>query len=125
MRADYVDRPWNRVNWADVIKRSDAARAAGPACDDWPSGRRCAVRPCPAGRRVIAAKPRGDLAGAEALLAGFPDDPARVRGFCLLAEPALSLVRARIGQSMDELVRELSLHMAATAMQPPPGAPAA
>ncbi|GII62646.1 hypothetical protein Skr01_27310 [Sphaerisporangium krabiense] len=70
---------------------------------------------------VIAAKHRGDPAGAEALLAAFPDDPARVRGFCLLAELALSLVRARTGQSMDDLVRELTLHMAAAVLDPPPG----
>ena len=73
---------------------------------------------------VIAAKHRGDLAGAEALLTGFPDDPARVRGFCLLAELALSLVRAQTGQSMDDLVRELSLHMASAALTTPPGAAA-
>jgi hypothetical protein len=74
---------------------------------------------------VIAAKHRGDLAGAEALLAAFPDDPARVRGFCLLAELALSLVRAQTGQSMDELVQELTLHMAAAAVAAPPDSRAA
>ncbi|MGC4855519.1 superoxide dismutase [Micromonospora sp. DT4] len=73
---------------------------------------------------VIAAKHRGDLAGAEALLAAFPDDAARVRGFCLLAELALALVRAQTQQSMDDLVRELSLHMAAASLEPPPGAAA-
>ncbi len=68
---------------------------------------------------VIAAKHRGDLVGAEALLAAFPDSPARVRGFCLVAELALALVRAQTGQSMDELVQELTLHMAAAAVPPP------
>jgi Fe-Mn family superoxide dismutase len=29
VRPDYVDRLWNLVNWADVTKRFDAARAAG------------------------------------------------------------------------------------------------
>ncbi|GII80632.1 hypothetical protein Sru01_56140 [Sphaerisporangium rufum] len=71
---------------------------------------------------VIAAKHRGDLAGAEALLSAFPDDATRVRGFCLLAELALSLVRSQTGQSMDELVQELSLTMAAATMQAPPDA---
>ncbi len=70
---------------------------------------------------VIAAKHRGDLAGAEALLAGLPDDQARVRAFCLLAEFALALVRAQTGQSMDDLVQELTLHMATATLQPPPG----
>jgi Fe-Mn family superoxide dismutase len=29
VRPDYVDRLWDLVNWADVTKRFDAARAAG------------------------------------------------------------------------------------------------
>jgi hypothetical protein len=70
---------------------------------------------------VIAARHRGDLAGAESLLAAFPTDQARTAGFYLLAELALGLVRAQTGQSMDDLVRELSLHLA-TAAQPPPKA---
>lgn len=69
---------------------------------------------------VIAAKHRGDLAGAEALLAAFPTEQARTLGFYLLAELALGLVRAGSGQSMDDLVRELSLHLA-TAADPPTG----
>lgn len=69
---------------------------------------------------VIAAKHRGDLDGAEALLAAFPDDAARARGFCLLAELALAIVRAQTGQSMDELVQELSLHIAAAGENGPP-----
>lgn len=64
---------------------------------------------------VIAARHRGDLADAETLLASFPDEAAKTHGFCLLAELALSLVRMQTGQTMDELVRELSLHMAAAA----------
>ncbi|WDZ84193.1 superoxide dismutase [Micromonospora cathayae] len=71
---------------------------------------------------VVAARHRGDYAGAEELLAGFPDEAARTRGFCLLAELSLSLVRAQTGQSMDELVQELTLLMAsAAATGPPPG----
>ncbi|WBB80148.1 superoxide dismutase [Micromonospora sp. WMMD882] len=71
---------------------------------------------------VVAARHRGDLAGAEELLAGFPDEGARVRGFCLLAELSLSLVRSQTGQTMDELVQELTLLMAsATDVGPPPG----
>ncbi|ASW57138.1 superoxide dismutase [Plantactinospora sp. KBS50] len=70
---------------------------------------------------VIAAKHRGDLAGAEELLAAFPSEQARTLGFYLLAELALGLVRAGSGQSMDEVVRELSLLVATSAGQPPPG----
>jgi hypothetical protein len=61
---------------------------------------------------VIAAKHRGDLAGAETLLAELGDLAAQARGFCLLAELALTLVRGQTGQSMEELVQELSLLMA-------------
>ena len=67
---------------------------------------------------VIAAKHRGDLAGAEGLLAAFPGEQARTLGFYLLADLALGLVRASSGQSMDDLVRELSL-IGATAGRPP------
>ena len=62
---------------------------------------------------VVAAKHRGDFGGAEALLAEMGD--SATRGFCLLAELALALVRAQTGQSMDDLVQELSLHMAGVA----------
>ncbi|XVV13971.1 superoxide dismutase [Actinoplanes sp. CA-131856] len=61
---------------------------------------------------VVAAKHRGDFAGAEELLTSMGDSQAQARGFCLLAELALSLVRTQTGQSMDELVQELSLLMA-------------
>ena len=69
---------------------------------------------------AIAAKHRGDLDGAQALLAAFPDSDARTRGFQLLAELALSILRAQTGQSMDDLVQELSLHIAAAALTGPP-----
>jgi hypothetical protein len=49
---------------------------------------------------VVAAKHRGDFAGAEALLAEMGNEATR--GFCLLAELALALVRAQTGQSMDD-----------------------
>lgn len=74
------------------------------------------TEPFDAARRaagIIAARHRGDLDGAEALLASFPDDAARSSGFCLLAELALTIVRTQSGQTMDELIQELSLHMAA------------
>ncbi|WP_329109475.1 superoxide dismutase [Micromonospora sp. NBC_01699] len=70
---------------------------------------------------AIAARHRGDLDGAEALLAAFPSEQAKTLGFYLLAELALGLVRAQSGQSMDELIQELSLHLATSSGQPPPG----
>ncbi|MFI6761268.1 superoxide dismutase [Micromonospora sp. NPDC050417] len=69
---------------------------------------------------VIAARHRGDLDGAEALLAAFPTEQARTLGFYLLAELALGLLRAESGQSMDDLVQELSLQLATEADRPPP-----
>ncbi|MFI2663507.1 hypothetical protein [Micromonospora carbonacea] len=68
---------------------------------------------------VIAAKHRSDLVGAEELLAAFPSEQARTLGFYLLADLALGLVRAQSGQAMDDLVRELSLLVAASAGNPP------
>ncbi|MEO3927169.1 superoxide dismutase [Micromonosporaceae bacterium B7E4] len=70
---------------------------------------------------VVAARHRGDLDGAEALLAAFPTEQARTLGFYLLADLALGLLRAQSGQSMDELIRELSLHLATAAGRPPGG----
>ncbi|MER5703747.1 superoxide dismutase [Micromonospora sp. NPDC002296] len=67
---------------------------------------------------VVAATRRGDPAGAEELLSVFPTEQARTLGFYLLADLALSLVRAHSGQTMDELVRELSLLVAERAQAP-------
>ena len=69
---------------------------------------------------AIAAKHRGDIAGAQELLANFPDEQARTRAFQLLAELALTILRTQSGQSMDDLVQELSLHIATAALSPPP-----
>ena len=69
---------------------------------------------------VIAAKHRGDLAGAQALLESFPDEAGRTRGFQFLAELSLTILRAQTGESMDELVQQLSLHIAAAAAAGPP-----
>ncbi|RNH93515.1 superoxide dismutase [Micromonospora aurantiaca] len=67
---------------------------------------------------VIAARHRGDLAGAETLLASFDTEQARTFGFYLLADLALGLVRAQTGESLDDLVRHLTLLVADTS--PPP-----
>ncbi|WP_320068169.1 superoxide dismutase [Micromonospora sp. RTGN7] len=68
---------------------------------------------------VIAARHRGDLDGAEALLASFPSEQARTLGFYLLADLALGFLRVQTGQSTEDLVQELSLHVATAANQPP------
>jgi hypothetical protein len=69
---------------------------------------------------AIAAKHRGDLDGARELLAAFPDEAARTHAFQLLAELALTILRAQTGETMDELVQELSLHIATAAAAGPP-----
>ncbi|PRY19080.1 superoxide dismutase [Pseudosporangium ferrugineum] len=69
---------------------------------------------------VVAAKHRGDFAGAENLLAAMGDERTQARGFCLLAELALALVRTQTGQSMDDLVQELCLLMAEATHAGPP-----
>ena len=68
---------------------------------------------------VVAARHRGDLDGAEALLAAFPTEQATTLGFYLLADLALGLLRAERGQTMDDLVRELALHLAMAVNEPP------
>lgn len=69
---------------------------------------------------VIAARRRGDLAGAETLLASFDSEPARTLGFYLLADLALGLVRAHTGESLDDLVRQLTLLVADASPPPTP-----
>lgn len=77
---------------------------AAPEPTPWEAAQRAAG--------VLAARHRGDLSGAEELLESFPDEAAKTRGFCVLADVALALVRAQSGQTMDELVQELSVHLA-------------
>lgn len=67
---------------------------------------------------VLAARHRGDLAGAESLLEEFPDEATKTRGFCVLAELSLSLVRSQTGQSMQELVQELCVHLEQAQLPP-------
>ncbi|WP_432838147.1 superoxide dismutase [Dactylosporangium sp. CA-092794] len=69
---------------------------------------------------VIAARQRGDLDGAEALLAAFAGPADQARAFCLLAELALGLIRSQTGQTMDELVQELAMLIEQALGAPPP-----
>lgn len=69
---------------------------------------------------VIAARHRGDLAGAAELLAAFPDEQARTQGFQLLAELSLTILRVQTGETMDQIVQDVSLHIASAAHTPPP-----
>ncbi|MFG2042935.1 hypothetical protein [Dactylosporangium sp. NPDC048998] len=68
---------------------------------------------------VIAARHRGDLDGAEALLTAFTGPTEQTRAFCLLAELALGLVRSQTGQTVDELVQELNILVEQVLPAPP------
>ncbi len=61
---------------------------------------------------VIAARHRGDLAGADALLAGL-DDHSRAAGSLFLADLTMSLLAQLEGRPLDHVAAELSLHIAA------------
>lgn len=64
---------------------------------------------------IIAARSRGDLSGAQALAAEFRDDAERAHAFLLLTEVALRIVSDGTGRSVDDVVRDLSLRIAALA----------
>lgn len=68
---------------------------------------------CAAG--VIAARHRGDLVGAETLLAGFADDRAKAAGCLLLADLALALLAQAEARSIDDVAAGLSLQLASLA----------
>ncbi|MEU4160473.1 hypothetical protein [Actinoplanes sp. NPDC026670] len=64
---------------------------------------------------IIAARNHGDVAGAHALAAEFPDDAARAHAFLLLTEVSLTLVSSGSGRPVQDVVRDLSLRIAALA----------
>jgi hypothetical protein len=61
---------------------------------------------------VLAARYRGDLDGAEALLREFPTPEARALGFFAVAELSLALLAHHSGEPVENVVRELSLNIA-------------
>lgn len=62
---------------------------------------------------VIAARHRGDLDGAHELADSFPDDATRAHAFLLLTELALTIVSDGTGRTLEDVVRTLSLRIAA------------
>jgi len=66
------------------------------------------------GAGVIAARYRGDVASANALLSGL-DDRVRAAGFLFLADLAVTLLAQCEGRPVDDVVAELSLQIAAQA----------
>jgi len=61
---------------------------------------------------VIAARHRGDLASANALLEGI-DDRSRAAGFLFLADLAVALLAQGEDRPVDDVAADLSLQIAA------------
>lgn len=64
---------------------------------------------------IVAARARGDLAGAQALAAAFTDDAERAHAFLPLTEVSLTIVADGSGRSLDDIAQELSLRIATLA----------
>jgi hypothetical protein len=75
---------------------------------------RAAAEAAQAGAGIIAARYRGDLASADALLDGLPD-VQKAAGFLFLADLAITLLAQSENRPADEVAAELSLHIAAHA----------
>lgn len=60
---------------------------------------------------VLAARARGDQAGAAGLMQTFSDDRELAAGALLVAELALKLYAAESGRDAEDCVRELNLTM--------------
>ncbi|MFI5957463.1 superoxide dismutase [Cryptosporangium sp. NPDC051539] len=67
---------------------------------------------------VIAARRRGDDAGAEALLSSFPGEAAKAGAFFVLADLAIALLARASDQSTDEVVQDLTIVLAANVTVP-------
>ena len=61
---------------------------------------------------VLAARQRGDVAGAQALMASFDDDDDRAYGFFLVAELCAGLLAAAIDRPVGLILQDLSLCLA-------------
>ncbi|WP_067502123.1 hypothetical protein [Actinoplanes sp. TFC3] len=62
---------------------------------------------------IVAARRRGDLAGAQALTGAVRDDADRAHAFLLLTELALAIVSDHTGRDVQTVTGELSLRIAA------------
>lgn len=60
---------------------------------------------------VLAARRRGDAAGASSLMRSFVDERELAGGALLLAEITLGLYGEETGRDVDACVRELSLQL--------------
>jgi len=62
---------------------------------------------------IVAARGRGDLDGARALLTSFDDDSELAGGALLVAELSLGLLHRETGESLDDCVQDLCVQLEA------------
>jgi hypothetical protein len=60
---------------------------------------------------ILAARGRGDVAGARELMSSFADERELAGGALLVAELSLGLLHRHTGESLDECVRDLCVEM--------------
>jgi len=83
---------------------------------------RAAAEAAQAAAGIIAARHRGDLASADALLDGLTD-AQKAAGFLLLADLAITLLARYEDRPADQVASELSLNLAAHAPGTPRSSP--
>lgn len=67
---------------------------------------------------IVAARGRGDVEGARALLGSFDDERELAGGALLVAELSLGLLQRETGESLEECVGELCVQMEAALRGP-------
>jgi hypothetical protein len=60
---------------------------------------------------LVAARGRGDTDGARELLLSFDNEQELAGGALLVAELSLGMLRRETGESLDECVRDLCIHL--------------
>jgi hypothetical protein len=60
---------------------------------------------------IVAARGRGDDAGARELLTSFGNESELAGGALLVAELSLGMLHRETGESLDDCVRDLGLHL--------------
>lgn len=69
---------------------------------------------------IVAARGRGDPDGARQLIGSFSDERELASGALLVAELGLGLLHKETGESLDQCVSTLCLHMESALGQTPP-----
>ena len=70
------------------------------------------VEPVQRAAAFVAARSRGDLQAAEAMLADFGDDRERLLAFCVLSELTIRLLAERDGDTVDTAASRLAVLIA-------------